>query len=101
MRSVRALQLQEQPSQPSLSNLSTSNITASVPTPVIVRPERQTPFRSTVISPNPERALYSTIEIPSTRYFSAEDKPVDFSARGSEAYRAENTGYAIGLAIAV
>lgn len=87
MRSVRTIQQVEQ--QPT-----------SAPTPVIVRPERQPPFRSTVISPNPERALYSTVELPAARYC-LEDQPVDFSARGSEAYRAENTGYAIGLAIAV
>lgn len=34
----------------------------SAPTPVIVRPDR--PFRSTVISPNPERAVLSYIERP-------------------------------------
>lgn len=86
MRSVRSIQA-DQP-QPT-----------SAPTPVIVRPERQPPFRSTVISPNPERALYASVELPA-RYCITEEQPVDFSARG-EMYREENSGYAIGLAIAV
>lgn len=69
-----------------------------VPTPVIVSPgpERLIPFRSTVISPNPERALYTSVDISCH----PEEQPVDFSARSGD-YRAENTGYAIGLAIAV
>ncbi|XP_018333167.1 zinc finger protein 426-like [Agrilus planipennis] len=80
-------------------------------------------YRSTVISPNPERILYSTIEHPSVilnaHRFSqnlklgggiVQDQPMDFSSttgrdnydRGGYPSGSDySTGYAIGLAIAV
>lgn len=78
----------------------------AAPTPVIVHPER--PYRSTVISPNPERILYSSVEHPSailtaSRYCMPDEQPVDFSASRDvfSASSERKTGYAIGLAIAV
>ncbi|KAJ8924743.1 hypothetical protein NQ315_000896 [Exocentrus adspersus] len=71
-------------------------------------------YRSTVISPNPERILYSTIRHPSVilsstgRFGSSivlQDQPVDFSSqsgRGKQAYSQNSErGYSLGLAIAV
>ncbi|CAH1169740.1 unnamed protein product [Phaedon cochleariae] len=77
-------------------------------------------YRSTVISPNPERLLYSTVKHPtvilgSSRFgggLALQEEPVDFSAQSRErqgyahnvesgyAQRAER-GYALGFAIAV
>lgn len=66
-------------------------------------------YRSTVISPNPERILYSTIRHPSVilngRFGGSmilQDQPVDFSSqsgRDRQSYQSER-GY-LGLAIAV
>lgn len=75
-------------------------------------------YRSTVISPNPERILYSTIEHPSVILSGArlgqlgsllQDKPMDFSSSSGRDFDRQHfaqntersTGYAIGLAIAV
>lgn len=78
-------------------------------------------YRSTVISPNPERILYSTIEHPSVILSGArlganlqlgtllQDQPMDFSPSSGRDYDRQHfsqntersTGYAIGLAIAV
>lgn len=96
------------------------------PTPVIVslgsrlaesleRPVRSPMlYRSTVISPNPERILYSTIEHPSVILRGAslqlggllqQEKPMDFSASSGRDFERQHYGqnaeYAIGLAIAV
>ncbi|XP_056636726.1 protein snail homolog Sna-like [Diorhabda sublineata] len=70
-------------------------------------------YRSTVISPNPERILYSTIKHPSvilnTTRFGAnlglQDQPMDFSASSNKDKSFGSSGdrasYALGLAIAV
>lgn len=73
-------------------------------------------YRSTVISPNPERLLYSTFEHPSvilnaSRFGASlkinsllQDQPMDFSSTGRDPFNHANehsTGYAIGLAITV
>lgn len=78
-------------------------------------------YRSTVISPNPERILYSTIEHPSVILSGArlganlqlgallQEKPMDFSSSAGRDFDRQHfaqntersTGYAIGLAIAV
>lgn len=76
-------------------------------------------YRSTVISPNPERLLYSTFEHPSVilsaSTFGAhmklnqmlQEQPMDFSATGRDPYdkyslgNDHSPGYAIGLAIRV
>ncbi|GJQ87210.1 hypothetical protein Trydic_g12562 [Trypoxylus dichotomus] len=76
-------------------------------------------YRSTVISPNPERLLYSTIQHPSVILNAArlsgmsqilQDQPMDFSpSTGREQYDRQgygqnierSPGYSIGLAIAV
>lgn len=107
------------------------------PTPVIVshssesgikNPEKFLPvnrpvrsplyYRSTVISPNPERLLYSKIQHPSVILSAArftgmgqmlQDQPMDFSpSTGRDQYGRENfqnmersSSYSIGLAIAV
>ncbi|KAL1517008.1 hypothetical protein ABEB36_000828 [Hypothenemus hampei] len=75
------------------------------PTPVIVTSSviRNDPirspmlYRSTVISPNPERILYSTIKHPSMvlnaavfNHMLAQEQPVDFSKSASE-----NSGYSM------
>ncbi|XP_017771673.1 PREDICTED: zinc finger protein SNAI3-like [Nicrophorus vespilloides] len=64
-------------------------------------------YRSTVISPNPERLLYSTIEHPSvilnSNRFSLnpliQEQPMDFSP--SRSFQKGSERYSIGLAIAV
>lgn len=82
---------------------------------VIKSPETPMIYRSTVISPNPERLLYSTIKHPSvilnatSRFGGAisnifQDQPMDFSSQtrrdfGSSTDR--SNGYSLGLAIAV
>ncbi|KAJ3660458.1 hypothetical protein Zmor_004907 [Zophobas morio] len=93
------------------------------PTPVIVpgpriadsvikSPERPLIYRSTVISPNPERLLCSTIKHPSvilntTRFGTTisqifQDQPMDFSAQRRDYGGSERGGgYGLGLAIAV
>ncbi|KAF5279103.1 hypothetical protein FQA39_LY05781 [Lamprigera yunnana] len=78
-------------------------------------------YRSTVISPNPERLLYSTFEHPSvilsaSRFGTSikinsliQDQPMDFSATGRDPFERQSfsqtsdhsTSYAIGLAITV
>lgn len=78
-------------------------------------------YRSTVISPNPERILYSTIEHPSVILSGArlganlqlgtllQEQPMDFSPSSGRDFDRQHfaqntersTGYAIGLAIAV
>lgn len=70
-------------------------------------------YRSTVISPNPERLVYSTIEHPSVILnansfglkSTLQDQPMDFSTSGREHFEKQNTerstSYAIKLAIAV
>ncbi|KAJ8934585.1 hypothetical protein NQ318_008046 [Aromia moschata] len=71
-------------------------------------------YRSTVISPNPERILYSTIKHPSVILNAAnfgtgmvlQDQPMDFSShnqsgRDRQTYSSTERGYALGLAIAV
>lgn len=85
----------------------------------VYRPIRSPMFyRSTVISPNPERILYSTIEHPSitlnTKDFNhlsslLQKQPVDFSSSSGQKFDrhafTQNSdrpaGYAMGLAIAV
>lgn len=78
-------------------------------------------YRSTVISPNPERLLYSTFEHPSvilsaSRFGASikinsliQDQPMDFSSTGRDPFERQgfsqgndhSTSYAIGLAITV
>lgn len=67
-------------------------------------------YRSTVISPNPERLLYSTIQHPSVILNAAnfalmQDQPMDFSTSGRENFDRQNnernSSYAVKLAIAV
>ncbi|XP_019873079.2 zinc finger protein 37 isoform X2 [Aethina tumida] len=73
-------------------------------------------YRSTVISPNPERILYSTIKHPSVIFNAAarfadnfnqilQDQPMDFSTsqtnRDRESYSKNSDRYSLGLAIAV
>lgn len=79
-------------------------------------------YRSTVISPNPERIIYSTIEHPSVILNTArlggrlhlgqilQEEPMDFSqTAGREHFDRQGfgqtserpNGYAVGLAIAV
>lgn len=71
-------------------------------------------YRSTVISPNPERILYSTIKHPSVIFnaaarfasnLSLQDQPVDFSAQSNkDRHRFGQTNekaYGLSLAIAV
>ncbi|XP_060534575.1 zinc finger protein SNAI3-like [Cylas formicarius] len=94
------------------------------PTPVIVSAVRLTDsvirstenavrspmlYRSTVISPNPERLLYSTIKHPSVILNAAaftqimqhhQEQPVDFSTRDKPSCAQKNL-YSLGLAIAV
>ncbi|XP_066250285.1 uncharacterized protein [Euwallacea similis] len=75
------------------------------PTPVIVAATRladsviRTPmlYRSTVISPNPERILYSTIKHPSMvlnaavfNHMLAQEQPVDFSKSAATFKRSDN-----------
>uniref|UniRef100_A0A6P7GJR8 Zinc finger protein 761-like n=1 Tax=Diabrotica virgifera virgifera TaxID=50390 RepID=A0A6P7GJR8_DIAVI len=103
-------------------------LSTSSPTPVIVSLSQRisdsvikgpnvirTPmlYRSTVISPNPERILYSTIKHPSvilnaTRYganIGLQDQPMDFSSSSNKdrsfGSNGDRGGYALGLAIAV
>lgn len=71
-------------------------------------------YRSTVISPNPERILYSTIKHPSVIFnaaarfasnLSLQDQPVDFSSQSNKDRhsfgQSTEKGYGLGLAIAV
>ncbi|KAJ8982791.1 hypothetical protein NQ317_018492, partial [Molorchus minor] len=71
-------------------------------------------YRSTVISPNPERILYSTVKHPSVILNAAsrfgnsmlmQEQPMDFSSqsgRGKQSYgQNSERGYTLGLAIAV
>lgn len=71
-------------------------------------------YRSTVISPNPERILYSTIKHPTVIFntaarfatnISLQEQPVDFSSQTNRDRRAfgptNEKSYALGLAIAV
>lgn len=100
----------------------------SAPTPVIVRPDR--PFRSTVISPNPERAVLSFIEHPAAiisatvtgrccipipapanphipknpeSLRACDDQPMDFSTSGSkEGYDSDKrTSNSYGIGLAI
>lgn len=68
-------------------------------------------YRSTVISPNPERLLYSTIEHPSVILNAPrfnlnqilQEQPMDFSSSSRDHYHQSNDrgGYTVKLAIAV
>lgn len=70
-------------------------------------------YRSTVISPNPERILYSTIKHPSVIFnaaarfasnLSLQDQPVDFSSQNRDRHgfgQTNDKAYGLGLAIAV
>lgn len=83
------------------------------PDSVIKSPERPLLYRSTVISPNPERLLCSTIKHPSVilntsaRFGTTisqifQEQPMDFSAQRREYGGSDRAGgYGLGLAIAV
>lgn len=67
-------------------------------------------YRSTVISPNPERLLYSTIEHPSVILNAPrfnlnqilQEQPMDFSSSSRDHYQNnDRQGYSVKLAIAV
>lgn len=102
-------------------------VVLAAPTPVIVRPNRvDRQFRSTVISPNPERAVLSFVERPTAIISTAavgrccvplplagglrrsegernQEQPMDFST-SKDAYEEKRSGgaaFSVGLAIAV